>query len=161
MYFSRTTRYGTWWSEQWICKFRLNQDGGYPTLRPTDNAWEDSHLGEKNGLGAASTADQGGQMDRRRQGRQPGGDSGGLCAGPAEISCLSWTPAPPWSRSTGTGRAPNKMYEMLSKVADVTETLLTSQEVDSRVAVLSLAAGGERSFCGAFFRRPTRRMPGK
>ena len=26
-------------------KFRLNQDGGYPTLRPTDNAWEDSHLG--------------------------------------------------------------------------------------------------------------------
>ena len=36
-------------------KFRLNQDGGYPTLRPTDNAWEDSHLGEKNGLGAAST----------------------------------------------------------------------------------------------------------
>ena len=36
-------------------KFRLNQDGGYPTLWPTDNAWEDSHLGEKNGLGAAST----------------------------------------------------------------------------------------------------------
>ena len=36
-------------------KFRLNQDGGYPTLRPTDNAWEDSHLGEKNGLGAAKT----------------------------------------------------------------------------------------------------------
>lgn len=41
----------------------------------------------------------------------------------------------------GQGAALNKMYEMLSKVADVTETLLTSQEVDSRVAVLSFGSG--------------------
>ncbi len=31
-------------------------------------------------------------------------------------------------------------------MADVTETLLTSQEVDSRVAVLSFWQQGERSF---------------
>lgn len=41
----------------------------------------------------------------------------------------------------GQGAALNKMYEMLSKVADVTETLLTSQEVDSRWRYCLLAAG--------------------
>lgn len=42
------------------------------------------------------------------------------------------------------------MYEMLSKVADVTETLLTSQEVDSRVAVLSFGSGVNAASAGFF-----------
>ena len=50
----------------------------------------------------------------------------------------------------GQGAALNKMYEMLSKVADVTETLLTSQEVDSRVAVLSFGSGVNAASAGFF-----------
>ncbi|MFQ9412053.1 MAG: hypothetical protein ACLR1T_14835 [Evtepia gabavorous] len=142
-------------------KFRLNQDGGYPTLRPTDNAWEDSHLGEKNGLGAAST-----QLTKAAKWTNEDRTTAQV-----EIQAAY---APDRQRDfvfvldtstsmeqvNGQGAALNKMYEMLSKVADVTETLLTSQEVDSRVAVLSFGSGVNAASAG-FFRRPTRRMPGK
>ena len=152
-------------------KFRLNQDGGYPTLWPTDNAWEDSHLGEKNGLGAAST-----QLTKAAKWTNEDRTTAQV-----EIQAAY---APDRQRDfvfvldtstsmeqvNGQGAALNKMYEMLSKVADVTETLLTSQEVDSRVADLAKVIGYGISIglnpslsqlLRAFFRRPTRRMPGK
>ena len=123
-------------------KFRLNQDGGYPTLWPTDNAWEDSHLGEKNGLGAAST-----QLTKAAKWTNEDRTTAQV-----EIQAAY---APDRQRDfvfvldtstsmeqvNGQGAALNKMYEMLSKVADVTETLLTSQEVDSRVADLAKVIG--------------------
>lgn len=46
--------------------------------------------------------------------------------------------------------AMNKMYEMLSKTADVTDSLLTSKDVDSRVAMLSFGSG-INDFSGGFF----------
>lgn len=132
-------------------KFRLNQDGGYPTLRPTDNAWEDSHLGEKNGLGAAST-----QLTKAAKWTDEDRTTAQV-----EIQAAY---APDRQRDfvfvldtstsmeqvNGQGAALNKMYEMLSKVADVTETLLTSQEVDSRVAVLSFGSGVNAASAGFF-----------
>ena len=132
-------------------KFRLNQDGGYPTLRPTDNAWEDSHLGEKNGLGAAST-----QLTKAAKWTNEDRTTAQV-----EIQAAY---APDRQRDfvfvldtstsmeqvNGQGAALNKMYEMLSKVADVTETLLTSQEVDSRVAVLSFGSGVNAASAGFF-----------
>lgn len=132
-------------------KFRLNQDGGYPTLWPTDNAWEDSHLGEKNGLGAAST-----QLTKAAKWTNEDRTTAQV-----EIQAAY---APDRQRDfvfvldtstsmeqvNGQGAALNKMYEMLSKVADVTETLLTSQEVDSRVAVLSFGSGVNAASAGFF-----------
>ena len=132
-------------------KFRLNQDGGYPTLRPTDNAWEDSHLGEKNGQGAAST-----QLTKAAKWTNEDRTTAQV-----EIQAAY---APDRQRDfvfvldtstsmeqvNGQGAALNKMYEMLSKVADVTETLLTSQEVDSRVAVLSFGSGVNAASAGFF-----------
>ena len=105
-------------------KFRLNQDGGYPTLWPTDNAWEDSHLGEKNGLGAAST-----QLTKAAKWTNEDRTTAQV-----EIQAAY---APDRQRDfvfvldtstsmeqvNGQGAALNKMYEMLSKVADVTRGL--------------------------------------
>ena len=132
-------------------KFRLNQDGGYPTLGPTDNAWEDSHLGEKNGLGAAST-----QLTKAAKWTNEDRTTAQV-----EIQAAY---APDRQRDfvfvldtstsmeqvNGQGTTLNKMYEMLSKVADVTETLLTSWEVDSRVAVLSFGSEVNAASAGFF-----------
>ena len=132
-------------------KFRLNQDGGYPTLRPTDNAWEDSHLGEKNGLGAASTqlTKVAKWTDEDRTTAQVEIQAAYAPDRQRDFVFVLDT-STSMEQVNGQGAALNKMYEMLSKVADVTETLLTSQEVDSRVAVLSFGSGVNAASAGFF-----------
>lgn len=132
-------------------KFRLNQDGGYPTLWPTNNAWEDSHLGEKNGLGAAST-----QLTKAAKWTNEDRTTAQVEIQAAYVPdrqrdfVFVLDTSTSMEQVNGQGAALNKMYEMLSKVADVTETLLTSQEVDSRVAVLSFGSGVNAASAGFF-----------
>ena len=132
-------------------KFSLNQDGSYPILKPSDNRWEDSKSGNKNQTGPDST-----QLIKSAKWTNEDKTTAQV-----EIQA-AYTPNKQMDfifiLDTSTSMqlvnndetAMNKMYEMLSKTADVTDSLLTSKDVDSRVAMLSFGSG-INDFSGGFF----------
>lgn len=132
-------------------RFALDQEGSYGPLSPSDNRWEDSKIGLHNRTDAGST-----QLTKSAKWTNEAKTTAQV-----EIQA-AWAPDPQMdfvfildtSTSMGSwcdvdcedsdlllpaqGEAQYaKMYEMQSKLIDVTEKLLSSPTVDSRVAIVT------------------------
>lgn len=122
------------------CSFQLNQSS-YGPLAPSDKGWTDSKAGESNATTPGST-----QLTKAAK-----WTDGEQTAAEVEIQA-AYAPNQQMDfvfvldtsdsmRSVSSEEAGlGKVYEMISKTADVANTLLTSNAVDSRVAVVAFGS---------------------
>lgn len=136
--FLKTDRVWTLVQREMDGKFSLNQDGSYQGLKPSDNGWESSQLGESNQIDPGST-----QLTKSAKWTDQEKTTAQIeiQASYAPDQQMDFIFIVDTSTSmklvNADDTALNKMYQMLSKVADVVDSLLLSKEVDSRVAILS------------------------
>ena len=141
-------------------KFTLRSDGyGEKSLEPSDNGWEDVKYGENNSTGNDST-----QLTKSakwvnhekteaeleiKAAYAPKEQMDFIFVLDTSTSMASWNDmdsddADLLLPSSGGNAQYAKMYEMESKVADITEKLLGSEQIDSRVAIVGF--GGKMNF---------------
>ena len=132
-------------------KFALDYEGSYPPLTPSDHGWEDWKAGTENGTAPGST-----QLTKSAKwtNREKTTAQVEIQAAWAPNSQMDFVFILDTSTSMGSwcdvdcedsdlqlpaqGEAQYaKMYEMQSKILDVTEELLSSQTVDSRIAIVT------------------------
>lgn len=134
-------------------KFTLDSDGYSTPLAPSDNGWEDSKSGEENGVEYDTTqltkaakwtnTDKTKAEVELRFAYAPKEQMDFVFVLDTSTSMADWYDLEsqdddleiPVEQETKAQYA--KMYEMQSKVADITEKLLSSEQLDSRVAVVA------------------------
>lgn len=136
-------------------KFSLDSDGYTTPLAPSDSNWEDSKTGKENSVANDSTqltkAAKWTDADKTRAEVEiqfsytPKEQMDFVFVLDASTSMANWYDLNsqdgdleiPVTQETEAQYA--KMYEMQSKVADVTKKLLSSEQLDSRVAVVAFS----------------------
>lgn len=119
-------------------KFQLNQDGSYAALEPSENGWESSKYGKKNDNGSAST-----QLTKSAKWANDDMtvaevEIRAAYAPDRQMDFVFVLDTSDSMRFVSTDDADmGKGYELLSKTADVVRSLLTSQDVDSRVSLIA------------------------
>lgn len=119
-------------------KFRLNQDGSYAELQPSENGWESSKYGEQNTTDSGSTQLTKSAKWTDNEKTEAAVEIQAAYAPNKQMDFVFVLDTSDSMRSVSTDDADmGKGYELLSKTADVVESLLTSEDVDSHVTLIT------------------------
>ena len=119
-------------------KFCLNQDGSYAALQPSGNGWESSKYGEQNTTDSGSTQLTKSAKWTDNEKTEAAVEIQAAYAPNKQMDFVFVLDTSDSMRSVSTdGADMGKGYELLSKTADVVESLLTSKDVDSHVTLIT------------------------
>lgn len=119
-------------------EFRLNQDGSYAELQPSENGWESSKYGEQNTTDSGSTQLTKSAKWTDNEKTEAAVEIQAAYAPNKQMDFVFVLDTSDSMRSVSTdGADMGKGYELLSKTADVVESLLTSKDVDSHVTLIT------------------------